>query len=220
MKTSLLVSTLLLANALSISAQNLPEQRAHHALVYDEKSLTVKLTAGSSPRNNGNSFLFFDDVWSYDGKGWKKENAVADQRSGVALAYDPKNESIVSLGGFSNNNQSLSDLRELKDNVWRTLDDKPELKMTEGGFVYDNKRDRFIAFGGGGGRSQPNADTWIWDRKTWTKISGPSPDGRQAFAMVYDSKRDRVVAFGGMGSIPQKIFGVTWVFDGQQWNKF
>jgi hypothetical protein len=202
-----------------LTAQNIPEKRAHHAMIYDENSATIKVTAGSSPQNGGSSFLFFDDVWSYDGTTWKKDGAVADRRSGVALAYDSKRNSIFSLGGFSNNNQCLSDLRELKDDAWTSVNSNPELTMAEGGFVYDSKRDRFIAFGGSSARGGLNSTTWIWDRKTWSKLEGPSPEGRQAFAMIYDSKRDRVVAFGGMGATPQSIYGDTWEFDGEKWTK-
>lgn len=201
------------------SQQTVPDKRAHHALIYDENSETVKLIGGSTPLNNGSSFQFFDDVWSFDGRSWKKDNVVSDQRSGVSLAYDPKNKSILSLGGFTSNGQSKSDLRELKDNKWTTLTDLPELTMTEGAFVYDSKNDRFVAFGGGVSRGQVNSTTWVWDRKSWKKLEGAGPEGRQAFVMVYDSERSKIVLFGGMGATPQTLYGDTWELDGDKWTK-
>ena len=114
-----------------VNAQDTPGKRAHHALIYDEGLGKVILTGGSTPLDGGNSFQFFDDVWSFDGKVWKKEASTSDQRSGVGLAYDSKNKKVMSMGGFKPNNTTVGDLRELNGAQWKTLKDVPEMAAAE-----------------------------------------------------------------------------------------
>lgn len=194
-----------------------PYQRAHHEMVYDENNKSVLLIGGSTPLNGGQSFRFFNDIWSFDGKRWKKIANVGDERSGIRTAFDTKRKKLYSFGGFTKDNQPSGQLRLLENNEWKILTDLPEMKAAEPGFVYDEGRDRLVAFGGSG-KDQTNGATWEWDGKTWTKFSGESPDPRQAFIMVYDSKRKRTVLFGGFGS-DRKRFGDTWEFDGKKWRK-
>ncbi|HEU4861658.1 MAG TPA: kelch repeat-containing protein, partial [Chitinophagaceae bacterium] len=63
---------ILLIPALFTDAQQSmsPPVRAHHSLVYDEESKTILLTGGSTPLDGGNSFKFFNDIWSFDGSKW------------------------------------------------------------------------------------------------------------------------------------------------------
>ncbi len=220
MNCRLILSIILLASIVrSLPAQELPGKRAHHALIYDEGRGKVMLTGGSTPLNGGSSFVFYDDMWSFDGKSWTNEKFVGDRRSGMSLAYDSKRKKVYSLGGFMNN-VSVSDLRQAKEKQWVAIGTISEPGMTEGGFVYDVARDKFIAFGGSSGRGQLNSSTWEWDvKKGWKKIDGPAPDGRQAYALVYDSKRKKTIAFGGMGASPQQLFGDTWEYDGTAWKK-
>jgi hypothetical protein len=203
----------------SYAQENIPGKRAHHALVFDEGLQKVILTGGSTPLNGGSSFLFYDDVWSFDGATWKKEATTGDQRSGVTLAYDSKTKTILSMGGFSNRNTTLGDLRQWNGTSWTTLKDVPEMAAAEGGFVYDTNRNKFIAFGGSQSREVIQGTTWEWEGSAWKKIEGTNPEPRQAFAMVYDSKRKKTVVFGGMGKTPNDMYGNTWEFDGKTWTK-
>lgn len=195
---------------------DLPPVRAHHALVYDEKNKQVVLTAGSSPLNGGSSFALYNDLWAWNGRTWKLLGKAGDERSGIGLAYDSKQNKIISFGGFANN-QSLSDLRVLEETTWKKVSNLPDNTAAEPGFVYDSHRNKFVLFGGSAARGKVNNTTWEWDGKEWKQLEGAGPEGRQAFAMVYDSKRKRTVLFGGMGAEPTKRFGDTWEFDGTKW---
>ena len=205
--------------AQGLIAQDVPDKRAHHSIVYDSGLKTVIMTAGSTPLNGGESFRFFNDVWSYSGSGWKRMATAGDERSGISLAYDAKRNKVFSYGGYINGS-SKGELRVLNGSAWATLSDAPEMRAAEGVLVYDSDRDRLIAFGGSAGRGSVNGTTWEWDGNAWKKFEGPGPEGRQAFAMVYDSKRKRTVLFGGMGSgAPGQRYPETWEFDGMKWTK-
>ena len=68
-------------SALSLCAQEnlLPPVRAHHSLVYDEAAKTILLTGGSTPVDGGNSFKFFNDIWSFDGNKWTLKGNAGDE---------------------------------------------------------------------------------------------------------------------------------------------
>src|SRR5689334_22410715 len=103
----------LLALAVNIlGAQQTPPRRAHHALVYDEARKKVLMTAGSTPVDGGKSFTFFNDLWEFDGTHWSALPPSGGMMSGIALAYNTKEQRVVSFGGY--NGQSLADLRVLE----------------------------------------------------------------------------------------------------------
>ena len=195
---------------------NIPPKRAHHALVYDEENETVFMIAGSTPIDGGNSGIFLNDAWSFDGKEWKQISQSGDKRSGMRLAYDSKRKKLYSFGGFSDAG-SLSDLRVWKDNQWETISFLPAVKAAESGFVYDAARDKFIVFGGSAERGKVNGDTWEWDGNAWQKMEGMSPPGRQAFAMVYDTKRGKTVLYGGSDGNGKTFEDGIWEYDGKVW---
>jgi N-acetylneuraminic acid mutarotase len=195
-----------------------PELRAHHALVYDEKSKTVFLTGGSTPLNGGQSFRFYNDIWNFNRSQWEKKGESGHPRSGMQLAFDSRRGKIFSFGGYSGGS-SHSDLRHFENGNWQTLSYLPENRAAEPGFVYDESRDKLVVFGGSESREILHSTTWEWDGKTWTSFKGQGPEARQAFAMVYDSKRKRTVLFGGMGKDPGQSFSNTWEFDGTKWEK-
>ena len=201
----------------SLFAQNVPDRRAHHSIVYHGGLKAVIVTGGSSPVDGGQSFKLYNDLWSYSASGWKQIGKAGEERSGVSLAYDTKRRKLFAYGGFLNGS-SLGDLRVLNGSTWTTLSDVPEMKAAEGVMVYDSGRDRLIAFGGSAGRGLVNGSTWEWDGKAWKKFGGPGPEGRQGFAMVYDSRRKRTVLFGGASGSGQR-YSDTWEFDGAKWEK-
>ena len=195
-----------------------PHGRAHHALVYDEAHKLVLMTSGSTPLNGGQSSAFFNDIWYFDGRHWTLTQKSGNERSGIGLAYNLKQDRVYSFGGYVGDS-SVSDLRVLENGEWKTLAYLPQMKAAEPGFTYDAKRDRFVVFGGSAGRQNVNGDTWEWDGKEWIKFNGLNPAPRQAFAMVYDSRRNKTVLFGGMGTTPGQLFNDTWEFDGTTWLK-
>jgi tetratricopeptide (TPR) repeat protein len=202
-------------------AENTPQVRAHHELIYDEQNKAVMLTGGSTPLNGGQSFKTFNDVWHFKNSTWTKIGDAGDERSGMRMAYDSKRKKIYSLGGYTG--QSRSEFRVLENNDWKIISAIPEMTASEPGFVYDVKRDKLVAFGGSVAPGEVNDATWEWDGQSWKKFVGNSPGGRQAFAMVYDSKRNKIVVFGGMSSAAigtrPPLLGDTWEFDGKAWAK-
>ncbi|HEY0677029.1 MAG TPA: hypothetical protein VGD17_02040 [Chitinophagaceae bacterium] len=198
-----------------IVMQDAPPKRAHHDMVYNDSCGCILLSGGSSPVNGGQSFVFYNDLWRYDGKMWKHSGNSGNERSGIRLAYDSKQKKVFSYGGFANN-QPLGDLRVLENGEWKTLTDVSEMKAAEGGFVYDSDRNRLVAFGGANVRGIENNSVWEWDGTAWNKMSGSGPGSRQAFAMVYDEKRRRTVIYGGMDTNGKQLSD-TWEWDGIQW---
>src|SRR6185503_19543953 len=167
--TTLFISFLII----SAHAQH-PALRAHHELVYDEKNEVVLMTAGSTPLNGGSSFEMYNDIWIFNGSGWKQSGSAGDKRSGIRMTYDSKRGKLFSFGGWIDGN-SLAELRVLENGEWKTLSNLPEMKSAEPGFVYDAHRDRLIAFGGSAERGKVNNITWEWDGSAWKKFEGKSP---------------------------------------------
>ncbi len=198
-----------------------PPRRAHHSIAYDETRQRVILTGGSTPRDGGSRFEFFNDLWEFNGDRWTPLVSSGEKVSGVALAYDTRRKRMVSFGGYRG--MSVGDVRVLENGEWNTIGKHDAMPAAEPGFVYDPARDRFVAFGGSAGRGQAHGDTWEYDGTAWTKVAVAGPPARQAHAMVYDAQRRRVVLFGGMGvpaeGQPPPLFGDTWEFDGSNWRR-
>src|SRR5688500_7512589 len=162
----------------SIAAQSAPPARAHHSLAYDPERQRVVLTGGSTPRDSGRSFVFFDDVWEFDGSRWRALPSSGRRVSGVGLAFDSRAKRLTSFGGYSDG-AAIAEMRILVGNAWETVGQHPEVRAAEPGFVYDRRRNRFVTFGGGGGRFQTHGDTWEFDGAIWTKHASKSPAARQ-----------------------------------------
>ncbi|HEX9892793.1 MAG TPA: hypothetical protein VGA78_02670 [Gemmatimonadales bacterium] len=204
----------------AVSAQPVtPGRRAHHALVYDEARQLILLTAGSTPVNGGQSFTFFNDLWAFDGSGWRPLGESGERLSGIRLAYDAPRHRVTSFGGY--NGRSMGELRALEGEQWRILGRLAEMLVAEPGFVFDLGRNRFVAFGGSSGPGRPAGDTWEYDGTSWTRLAPAGPPPRQAHVMVFDERRGRTLVFGGMGAgasgQPPPSLDDTWEFDGRTW---
>ena len=212
----------LVVPTIMIAQQNLvPPVRAHHSLTYNDATKTIWLMGGSTPLDGGNSFKFYNDIWSFDGKAWTFKANAGDERSGMALAYDTKRNKLYSFGGYTGDGRSRSEFRVFENDDpiaigWKNLSD-PGLVAAEPGFVYDSNRDKLIVFGGSSAPGKVNNETWEWDGSSWKKFEGTGPEGRQAFVMIYDEARKKTVLFGG--SIPGTMYGDTWEYDGKSWQK-
>lgn len=202
------------------SRETAPPARAHHALVYDPVRREVLLTAGSTPRDGGRSFEFFNDLWAFDGRGWRALKPSGNRLSGTSLVFDQQRGRIVSWGGYDGS--ALGELRVLERDGWRTVGSYEDMRVSEPGAAYDVRRNRLVAFGGSARRAHAYGDTWEHDGARWRRIDVPGPEARQAHVMVFDPRRGRVVVFGGMGapasdSARQPILGDTWEYDGERW---
>lgn len=215
MKSIYLFIYLFLSSFLA-NSQGYPLKRAHHTVVYHPGMEKVILLHGSSPLDGGKRYNMFDDFWSFDGTTWTSHAIKSDARSGVAVAYDPKRKTFLSMGGYVGGGRSVGDLRILEGNEWKTITNDTAMATTDGGMVYDRRRDVFVAFGGS--RSPRDSTvTWEWDRKKWKRVDVSGPGNRGAFAMFYDEKRKRVMLFGGGAS--RKGFNDLWEYDGKSWTQ-
>jgi hypothetical protein len=197
----------------SLAAQS-PPPRAHHTMFFDPMSERVMLTGGSTPRDGGSRFEFFNDLWAFDGTRWEALPASGERLSGLQVAADARGR-LYSFGGF--NGGSIGAVRILDGGQWRVVGEHPTLKTAEPGFVFDAKRGRFVAFGGTSGPRQVIADAYDYDGSGWTRHRGVTPPPRAAHAMVYDARRGVTVVFGGMGEAGR--LGDTWEFDGTAWKQ-
>jgi len=223
-KYSFIVILFLSAVFAHAQKNELPGLRAHHSLVYDDAAKAILLTGGSTPLDGGNSFKFYNDIWSFDGSKWTLKGNAGDERSGIALAYDTKRKKLYSFGGFTSDGKSRSEFRvfENSDPVaigWKNLAEIPGMIAAEAGFVFDSHRDRLIVFGGSPGMRKVNSETWEWDGNEWKKFEGANPGGRQSFVMIYDEARKKTILFGGLGETPGTINDDTWEYDGKSWQK-
>lgn len=211
------LAVVLLGSAV-LEAQS-PPRRAHHALIYDPVRERVLLTGGSTPLNGGQSFAFFNDLWAFDGTGWRWISESGDKISGIRLAWDVPRARVLSFGGYMGRPVGL--LRTLDGDQWSTLGDQSEGAAAEPGFVFDLRRNRLVAFGGSAGHGQAQGTTWEYDGGAWSAVAAAGPSARQAHAMIFDEKRGRVVLYGGMGTgpagQPPPSLGDLWEFDGSTW---
>ena len=197
---------------------SIPPARAHHAMIYDPDGARVLLIGGSTPVDGGKRFLFFDDLWSFDGKTWRQLQSLDSHRSGIALARSAGKGRILSFGGYSGA-APFDDVRELDGGMWRVVGRNPAFAAAEAGFVFDERLNRFVAFGGAGSNGRAFGDTWAYDSAGWSQlpVSSPAPAARQGHVMVYDIKRGRTIVFGGDGDTG--VLGDTWSYDGTTWRK-
>ena len=204
------------------SRDTAPPARAHHALAYDPVRRQVLLTAGSTPRDGGRTFEFFNDLWAFDGRRWTELGPSGDRISGTSLAFDVRRGRLLSWGGYDGS--ARGELRVLEPDGWRTLGTYADMRVSEPGTAYDARRNVLVAFGGSAGRGHAYADTWEHDGTRWRRVEVAGPSARQAHVMVFDTRRNRVVVFGGMGvtasdSGRPPILGDTWEYDGERWTR-
>ncbi len=199
-----------------------PPARAHHALVYDASRQVVLLSGGSTPRDGGRRFVFFGDLWAYDGTAWRLLPQADAPMSGFGLVFDPSRARVLSFGGFTPDNRTSGALRALADTSWQRLSELAARPLAEPGVVFDTRRGRLVTFGGSGSGGA-SGDTWEYHGSAWTRVAHEGPPPRQAHAMAFDERRGRAVVFGGMaagapGQRPTAL-GDTWEFDGRDWSR-
>ena len=162
-----------------------PPSRAHHALVYHAAMGRVLLLGGSTPLDGGSRFRFFDDVWAFDGLRWTAVGTMPVAQSGQAVAYDPRDGSVLSVGGYTG--RALGHVLRFRGNEWTVVGEKPGLPVAEATLAYDAARRRFVLWGGSAGLRQIQTETWELDGTAWTAVDAPGPDARQATAHGFDA---------------------------------
>jgi hypothetical protein len=190
-----------------------PGARAHHCLVYDEAKKSVLLCGGSTAA--GESSVFYDDIWSFDGAEWQRVGQLDRPHSGLRIVSWPEGGRLVAFGGYTQSGEVLGQLREYVGGAWRTIDPAGDKAATDGGFVLDRRRARCVLFGGHA-KGRKRGTTWEWDGTAWHRFDGKGPEPRSMHGMVYDQRRGRVVLFGGQGSAR---LADTWEWDGRAWSE-
>lgn len=216
MRMSIMV---LLLCAWTLARADTPDVRAHHALVYDEQRQQVLLAGGSSPRDGGSRFEFFDDLWAFDGREWQRLGQAGAPLSGFGMAFDSAERRVVAVGGYDGRG-SLALHRVLRDDRLETVADAAPPAAAEPGLSYERKRGQLLLFGGSSGRGQLLGDTWTFKDGRWSRLDLPSPPARQATALIYVPSIGASLLFGGMDAgKPPVALGDTWLFDGDAWRE-
>ena len=179
-----------------------PSARAHHALAYDPTTQRVLLTAGSTPRDGGRRFEFFNDLWAFDGRRWTELATSGDRISGTALAFDARRDTWAYDG-----------------QRWVRQDVPGPVPRMSAGATYDSRRGIVVIFGGSSGDGFLG-DTWGWNGRGWRRLADTGPERRAMGQLAYDAARDRIVLFGGRRGWPDGDLSDTWEWNGTAWSRF
>lgn len=156
---------------------------------------------------------------------WEVKNSAhtPGERTGVAMAYDPKNHLTVLFGGRSdvppNPNTWLWDGSD-----WRVADvslNPPALSFHA--MAWDSINGEAVLFGGNldqaGGPAGKSDETWIWNGATWKQaVVAVSPQPRSGHAMAFDASRGMVLLFGGEDE-EGNLLDDTWGWHGGRWER-
>jgi hypothetical protein len=149
-----------------------PSPRFPSAIVYDPQRKKVLLFSGHLV--DGNSAIFYDDFWEWDGTSWKEilvEGTKPDSRNIATMVFYPTNNNVLLFGG--GDGAFLSDLWSWDGAQWTHTLESGVPARSGLAAAYDPERDRMVAFGGvdkPGGRAI--TDTWEWDGETWKCVHG------------------------------------------------
>src|SRR5262245_6582863 len=182
-------------------AETGPSSRGNHAMAADKKRQNVILFGGSAFLDPGQQPGPQSDTWAWNGDGWTQlEDIGPPARSGHAMAYDPKRERTVLLGG-----SDFGDTWEWDGNLWKHVTDIGPGAVSNHAVVFNG---RMVEMFGGVIGNELLDNTWEWDGRHWTQRQDMGPVARFAFGMAYDGKRDRVVLFGGFAA--DGLHNDTW----------
>ena len=193
-----------------MNAENPPQARYGHGLVYDSAHQKVIMFGGWDFFGNR-----LNDTWAYDygTNTWTNLNPAnpPSGRAGHTLAYDSAHQKVIMFGGFDVYGHTLNDTwaYDYGTNTWTNLNpSNPPWPRCGHAMVYCPGINKVIMFGGNCGEWLK--DTWAYDygTNTWTNLNPANPPpGLAEHEMVYDSARKKVIMFGGNGH------GETWAYD-------
>jgi hypothetical protein len=211
-----LVTALLPMPAGRLLAQEIPEPRAHHQVVYHAGEQRAFLLGGSTPRGEGHHF--FDDIWSWDGEGWQRVGSLPFPRSSHRVVYHGGRNTIVLFGGGSGSTFAADSVfRGWDGAVWKTLSESQHGGLAEPGMCYDWNRSRIVLFGGWDRANRFNGDTWEWTGEALVRVDAAGPSARAGHVFLYDPRRQRCLLFGGRSV--EGVLSDTWEWDGAAWRR-
>lgn len=166
-------------------------------------------------------YFFYGDTWIWEGGVWTQLDAPGPAaRAGHAMAYDSGRDRVVLFGGWSNEEDILSETWEWDGAAWALATSSGPEGREGASMVYDHGRQRIVLFGG---RSNTRFatwlnDTWEWDGVSWVRIAISEPPARAYASMQYDNVGDRILLFGGESG-NQPTFNDTWELSGSIWSQ-
>src|SRR2546428_3288832 len=208
----------------ALSPARSPPGRGDEMFVYDEQADTFILFGGWHEDAN-ETYVRLGDTWSFSlqNNTWTELHRVVSPspRSDAQVAYDPRVDAVLLVGGFSGTTY-LGDIWSytLNNNTWspHPATVQPS-RRADGRMVYVSSQGRFVLFGGndysGANRSFHHpADTWTydWSSNAWTllvEMVGPSPRDYPIFA--FDPITNLVLLTAGFGNAT--ILNDLWAFD-------
>ncbi len=206
----------LLASMTTAGAQTVPDARAHHQLVYHAGQEKVYLIGGSTRR--GDSYHYFNDVWSREDSTWVLADTLPFPRSSHRMVYHGGRNSLVLFGGGSHETFAEDGaLWEWRGGLWSKLDEHPRTGRAEPGMCYDARRRRIVLFGGWDESNLLSGVTWEWDGDEIIEVATRGPSARAGHALIFDPQRERCLLFGGRDD--EALRSDTWEWDGESWRE-
>lgn len=201
-----------------------PPVRADAAFVYDSNDGICYLFGGWTQDSNGTT-VRYDDMWSFSlaNDRWTElfPSVSPSPRSDSAVAFDPADNEIVLVGGFSGTAYLGDEWTYLPtSDTWTPLvpaGPSPSPRA-DGRMVYDPANQTMILFGGND-YSGPNLtfhhlnDTWSFSPSTgkWNEILAPqSPPARDYAIQSFDTIHDWVLLTAGFGN--RTLLNDLWAF--------
>lgn len=204
-----------------------PKPRTFASFVYDKKNKRAILFGGNKVLfgSDKNPAKFFNDTWEFKNNKWKILNLAnsPEPRAEAAIVYDKKYKRIILFGGYTIKNEKvvkLKDTWELKNNVWRKINDNQISARNGAVMVFHSQLKKPVLFGG----STINKDygvnsgeTWILEKDVWRKLAINQPANIFNASMVYQDDLNRLFRFGGWNG--EERINETWIFKNNIWEK-
>lgn len=194
------------------NAEEAPNPRSGHSMVYDEYTNRLVLFGGKS---NHNTLL--SDTWIWTKSGWE-ELSVNGPKARQSHRIVSTKDGVLLFGGSDSNGNSLNDTWILRKNGWQKVESSSNPpSRRQHTLVYDYVQNRTILFGGFDRKNEEKViygDTWVFSNMTWKKLHESAELARDHHAMAFDKKNKAIILFGGYNN---GYLGDTRMWNGEEW---
>jgi hypothetical protein len=188
-------------------------------MIFDPGSGVVLLSGGAESGVSGVR-KHYGDLWSWDGRVWKKLGEAGMPRNAHSLAYDPVGKRVLMHGGMLATGRGIQgpyteygDVHELKGGKWKLLGEAPSARMMGPALGFDPARRRLVAFGRGIAES---GGTFEFDGSKWEKAADQGPVGLVGFGAATNGAGELLLVGGFDESGPKTN---TWLLKQGKWRK-
>lgn len=187
----------------NIVADGNPPARANAKMFFDPVRGKVVLFGGYQRIEGKDSFIFFDDVWEWNGQEWNPIpfKQPKDDGQNASVVYDPMRQAPMLMDGEG--------VWTWQDSAWLSLASPttPQARMGSR-LTFDPVQQKVVLFGGYRGETKFN-ETWTYDGIAWTRITTADiPSARTGQNLFFDPLRGNVLMYGG--SISGTMFEDMW----------